>query len=66
MVEENKVILYQNKKYVIVKMTTLYNTKYAFLVNEENEDDFFFGKFVNNELIEETDEQFLNLLIDKM
>jgi len=66
MVEESKVIMYHNKKYVVVRMIKLYNINYAYLVNEVDDEDFFFGKFVNDKLIEVTDEKFINLLIEKM
>lgn len=66
MVEESKVIMYHNKKYVIIRMIKLYDINYAYLTNIKDESDFFFGKFVNNELIEVTDEKFINLLIEKM
>jgi len=66
MVEESKVIMYHNKKYVVVRMIKLYNINYAYLVNEVDDEDFFFGKYVNDKLIEVTDEKFINLLIEKM
>ena len=33
MVEESKVIMYHNKKYVIVRMIKLYDINYAYLTN---------------------------------
>lgn len=66
MVEESKVIMYHNKKYVIIRMIKLYDINYAYLTNIKDESDFFFGKFVNDKLIEVTDEKFINLLIEKM
>jgi len=66
MVKENNVILYNDNRYVVVRMIKLYNINYAYLVNEVDDEDFFFGKFVNDKLIEVTDEKFINLLIEKM
>jgi hypothetical protein len=66
MLEVGKVISYKNKEYVIVKLKELYNIKYAFLTNVDDETDFFFGKFVDDKLIEITDGKFINLLLQEM
>ena len=66
MVELGQVLVINNKKYIIVKLKEFYDVLYAFLSNVDDDSDFFFGKFVNDKLIEVTDERFINLLLHEM
>ena len=66
MVEVGKVILYNNKKYIIVRLIELNGTCYGYFSSNTNDNDFFFGKFVDDKLVEVTDSKIIKLLIEKM
>jgi hypothetical protein len=66
MVEVGKVILYNNKKYIVVRLIEISGTRYGYFSSTSDENDFFFGKFIDDKLIEVTDSKTIKLLLEKM